>query len=299
MSCPLCSSNNIKQIYSGTDKVISKLFNYVCQLFLFKCCNCGMIFLDRINYDLGKIHELYWEMLTNNIKNGYSVDINKSQDLLLNCLDKYRETGNLLEIGCGDGAFLKLAQDQGWKVTGIEISTKAATLARDKYGLDILNDSFEQVFKELKRNFFDIVVMWGVIEHLHNPVMELRLVKLLLRKGGILLIYTPNANSIFHKLARAVYFLTCGFVKFPMERIVTAMHTIYFTPDTIIKILNNCNFTIQNIEMVNIDIDFIFEAYNNFWWSNKIFLSCAKFIQKVSYLNSMWYSHMIIFAESV
>lgn len=299
MACPICFSSNIKQIYSGIDKAISKFSNnYSCQLFLFGCCDCGMIFLDGINYDLREIHESYWKMLTNNIKNGYSVDSTEDQDLLLNGLNKYRKIGNLLEVGCGEGKFLQLAQDKGWKVTGVELSRKAATIALQRYGLNVLNGSLEQAYQELKKFSFDIIVMWGVIEHLQDPVGALRIARLLLRKRGLLIIYTPNANSIFHKLARVIYLFTYGLIKFPMERVIIPIHIMYFKPDTLRKAIIKCNFSIKKIEMRDINLDFIFKAHNNFWWSNKISLNCAKFLQRLSHLDSM-HSHMVVFAESI
>ena len=83
-----------------------------------------------------------------------------------------------------------------------------------------------------------------------------------------------------------------------MERVIIAMHFMYFTPDTLQKILSECGFRVVKTEMADIDIDFIFRAHSNFWWSNRIFLGFAKIIQKIGHINSM-HSHMIVFAESV
>lgn len=298
MVCPVCSSLNIREIYTGTDKALSKFSNNnFCRLSLFSC-DCGMFFLGKIDYDLADMHESYWKMLVSNMCAEYPVDDSLNQNLLLNSLNRYKKTGNLLEIGCGNGKFLQSAQGIGWQVTGIELSEKAVDIARQKYGVNVLKGPLEDTAQELKASSFDIIIMWGVIEHLQDPVGALKIVKSLLRKAGVLIIYTPNANSIFHRLARTVYFSTKGLIKFPMERVIIAMHVMYFTPQTLRKIMDKCGLSVRKIEMQDINLNFIFKAHNNFWWSNKIFLICAKFLQRVSHFNSM-HSHMIVFAESI
>lgn len=256
-----------------------------------------MLFLDKVNYGLGEIHEAYWKMLTDNMRDGYSIDSAESQDFLLNDLNKQIKRGKLLEVGSGDGSFLKRAKDAGWDVTGIELSKEAVRIARQKYGIDCLRGTLEQVFPQLQGVNFDIMVMWGVIEHLQNPQEVLKIAKSLLKKGGLLIIYTPNANSIFHRLARAVYYATLGVIRFPMERVIIAMHLMYFTPDTLRSLINKCYFSIKKIEMRDISLDFIFNAHKNFRWSNKMTLRFAKLLQRASHISSM-HSHMIVFAES-
>jgi 2-polyprenyl-3-methyl-5-hydroxy-6-metoxy-1,4-benzoquinol methylase len=257
-----------------------------------------MIFLNKINYNLKDIHESYWKMLVSNIGDDYSVDSLGNQDLLLNDLNIYRKTGNLLEIGCGDGRFLKLARDRGWQVAGVELSAQAVNMARQKYGLNVLSGPLEEVAQGLKNLSFDIIIMWGVIEHLQNPLQALKIAKSLLRKGGVLIIYTPNANSIFHRLARGIYFSTKGLIKFPMERVIIAMHVMYFAPHTLRYAMSKCGLLIKKIEMKDIDLDFIFKAHSNLWWSNRVSLFFAKFLQRLSHLNTM-HSHMLVFAEPV
>jgi len=46
--------------------------------------------------------------------------------------------GRVLDIGCGDGAFLSLLQERGWKAFGVEVRNEARTAA-EKRGI-IIND---------------------------------------------------------------------------------------------------------------------------------------------------------------
>lgn len=255
-----------------------------------------MIFFDKVDYGAAEVHEAYWKMLITNLGEDYSLDGSEKQNSVLEDLNNRFGKGRLLEVGCGDGRFLKRAQEAGWQVAGIELSKTAATVARSKYGLNVLNGPIEQVYRELGFEPFDIIMMWGVIEHLQNPAENLKVLRSLLKKGGSLVIYTPNADSIFHRLARLIYSASAGIIKFPMERLIIAMHIMYFTPQTLERLITKCNFSVSKIEMSDINLEFIFRAHKNFWWSNRIFLSFARLLQRISHLNSM-HSHMIVFAE--
>ncbi len=298
MGCPVCGSADTTRIYSGTDKVLSKFSRQAAlTLTLCECRGCGMQFLDKIAYDMKDVHDSYWDMMARNMGDDYShYDDTPGHYALLHRLAGYKKTGKLLEIGCGSGKFLQVAREMGWNVTGVEISQKAAEIAVSRFQLNILNGSLEQVRERLSPSQFDAVVMWGVIEHLKEPLATLHIARQLLRSGGMLAIYTPSADSIFHKGAKTIYRLTRGKVTFPMERVITSMHAMYFTSDTITNALSRCLFSVKSVQMGDIDLDFVFKAHGDLWWSNKMFLACAKLLQQISHFHSM-HSHMLVFAE--
>ncbi len=298
-ACPVCDSAKVEIIYHGRDKVLASFSaTNLPDLILLRCRSCGMLFLDALTADTKTEHEAYWKILVNNTGGEGPQENSRQRESLFKELEARRNTGNLIEVGSGNGSLLRTAQEKGWHATGIELSEKATSLARDKYGIDILTGTLESAYPKLQPASFDAAVMWGVIEHLKQPKETLVTLKALLRKGGILAIYTPNADSIFHKAARFIYLSTFGRIRFFMERVIIAMHFMYFTPDTLQKVLAECGFRVVKTEMADIDIDFIFRAHSNFWWSNRIFLGFAKIIQKIGHINSM-HSHMIVFAESV
>lgn len=299
MPCPVCGSCDTKRIYSGKDTVTAKFSdNAEIRLFLFQCRSCKMIFLDRINFDSEKINEAYWKMLSQNLAGDYSSVSSDAEAMLFYHLNKCPRNGKLLEVGCADARLLKSIKDMGWEVSGIEPSLQAVNCAKEKYGIDVLNGSLQSEYKKLKTASFDVIIMWGVIEHLGNPAEALRISRLLLKKGGLLVLYTPNADSIFHRLARLVYYFTFGIIRFPMERLILAMHLMYFTPHSLKGLMNKSSFLVKEIRTSDINLDFIFEAHKNFWWSNKVILNFAKFLQGLSHFGSLE-SHMVVFAESV
>lgn len=103
--------------------------------------------------------------------------------------------GRLLEIGCGYGFLLAAAQQNGWQVTGLEPSAHAAAFARQTFGLEIIEDSAENL-GQLALEPFDAILMFNVIEHLPEPLAVLRMVKKQLTPGGILWAVVPNVSSL-------------------------------------------------------------------------------------------------------
>ena len=107
--------------------------------------------------------------------------------------------GRLLDVGCGNGAFLKLAQKAGWSVHGIDFDPIAVAEARNG-GLDIYLGSTDQLTGQ--EQTYDWITCSHVLEHVHDPLKLLQSMQRLLRPGGILWLQTPNIDSIGHKIHR-------------------------------------------------------------------------------------------------
>lgn len=100
-----------------------------------------------------------------------------------------------LELGCSHGAFLQQLRERGWECVGIEPAAEVAGRAAER-GFDVRVGSLESVVASDPQTFapssFDAVFAWMVIEHLHDPVATLRLVRELLKPGGTLSFSVPN-----------------------------------------------------------------------------------------------------------
>lgn len=101
--------------------------------------------------------------------------------------------GTLLDVGCGNGGFLQLARQCGWKVSGTEPDPTAAARVRSM-GIEIISGGLHAAVK--KNLKFDVITMNHVIEHVHRPVETLRLCAQALVPGGRLWIQTPNFSSL-------------------------------------------------------------------------------------------------------
>lgn len=97
--------------------------------------------------------------------------------------------GNLLDMGCGTGDFLQLAQQMGWQIQGIEPNEKAKQISASK-GVTFLSGTPEAADQQ-----FDAITLWHVLEHLPNLEEQIKELKRLLKPNGTLVIAVPNYKS--------------------------------------------------------------------------------------------------------
>ncbi len=165
-----------------------------------RCDDCGLVFLNPQPGDdeLARIHG------TNNFPGGDNeagrIVVSKAKQaaarLFLSEIRRYHgfETGRLLEVGCGDGDFLVLAEAAGWQVTGIEYSPDACKIAQQRLKNGKVSCG-ELQQAGLASEQFDLCVVSDVIEHDKSPLEFLREIHRLLKPGGTLMIATPSIDS--------------------------------------------------------------------------------------------------------
>jgi SAM-dependent methyltransferase len=108
-------------------------------------------------------------------------------------------SGNLLDVGCGNGAFVREARDMGWSVRGIDVDREAIA-AGSAAGLPVTLGGVTDLLDEQPEPRFAAITLNHVIEHLHEPVAELQRVRRLLVPGGAVWIATPNADGLAHRM---------------------------------------------------------------------------------------------------
>lgn len=109
-----------------------------------------------------------------------------------------------LDIGCGDGEFLDALQQLGWECHGTELTPVTARRALGVPGLRIRTGPLAADAYE--RGRFDVISLWHVLEHLHDPDRTLRDCERWLVDGGLLLLAVPNLDSWQARLFRGAWF---------------------------------------------------------------------------------------------
>lgn len=89
--------------------------------------------------------------------------------------------GRLLDVGCGNGGFLTLAQQAGWEVEGLDFDAAAVRTATSR-GLSVRLGGLE-VLKNL-RDCYDVITLSHVVEHVYDPTSLLCGLRDLLKPGG-------------------------------------------------------------------------------------------------------------------
>lgn len=110
---------------------------------------------------------------------------------------KFKKTpGKVLDIGTSTGTMLDVFKEAGWETWGVEPS-ESSVVAKEK-GHKITRGFFEDA--SLPKNYFDLVIMNHVLEHVKDPVMIMKKIYSLLKKGGLVYIDVPNAGGVSSKV---------------------------------------------------------------------------------------------------
>lgn len=231
--CPVCCSEKREILYKGLrDRVF---FCAPGEWTLHRCNGCGSAYLDprptpgmiHLAYEsyfthqpplkvadlspFGKLRRIFangyrnWRYGTNERPaSGLGVliawlmpNMRAALDVSFRYLPRPRTGQRLLDVGCGNGAFLLRAQSAGWDVMGLDFDPKAIEAAKQA-GLDVCLGGMSALAQEKEQ--FDIVTLSHVIEHVHDPNRMLRDCFRLIKPGGYLWIETPNLNAEGHRL---------------------------------------------------------------------------------------------------
>jgi len=107
----------------------------------------------------------------------------------------------LLDVGCGNGSFVKDAIDWGWNAEGLDPDPEVAAAVSPRLGARITTGTLGEVY--YPEASFAAVTMDHTIEHLHDPVATLREALRILQPRGSIWVATPNVNSLGHRLFKS------------------------------------------------------------------------------------------------
>ena len=222
-NCPACLKK-IKILNNFKDKFeINYSFCFYCKS-LFQ--NPIFKLTSNTNYDAkikdpdGRIRYL---------KNEKKDKINNWYGETINYLNTSYKPGKILDFGAGLGFFLE-GINRKWKKYALETSKSALQVLRSKKNLVVYND-VNQLLKT-KKNYFDVIFFYHVIEHLHNPQEVLKKLTLLLKKNGTLIVGTPNINCIAFKLFKKNF------------RLLGPGHLCLFNEKSLRSIVESCGFKV-------------------------------------------------------
>lgn len=103
----------------------------------------------------------------------------------------------VLDFGCGEGPFSQRLVDEGLVVDACDLDTdQIKAEVKNKVRIDLNKNSFADNFSKA----YDMVFAIEIIEHLENPWKTVRDASSVLKKGGRLVLSTPNVSSYISRL---------------------------------------------------------------------------------------------------
>ncbi len=208
-SCPLCGSPSLEARFSAKDYTVSG------KIFVVTACRyCSGMYTQDVpgQEEIGPYyksenyisHSDTKQGLVNNLYHKVrAITLKGKRDLVQKFTNK--ESGTILDVGAGTGAFLNTMKEAGWDTNGLEPDEVAKKIAKTQYNIDL--QPLDEFF-DLPHEKFDVITMWHVLEHVHELHQYMDKLKQLLSKDGKLFIAVPNytsADAHFYKKYWAAY----------------------------------------------------------------------------------------------
>ncbi|MDA0193697.1 MAG: class I SAM-dependent methyltransferase [Bacteroidetes bacterium] len=243
--CPVCKHEEFSNFLICSDHLLTDESFAIVQ-----CANCGLKFtnprptpdnIDRY-YQSNEYasHQSKSLTLTDHIYNLVRKFTLKKKLGLVNSVAEQR--GNLLDVGCGTGLFLKTCKAGGWETTGVETNVKARTIAISNNCGEI-HDHVANLQGKMK---FRIITLWHVLEHLHDLNGSMELFRRLLKKDGKLIIAVPNSNS-----------WDCHHYGDMWGAYDVPRHLYHFNQLTINYLAKQCKFRVQHVVPMKLDAFYV------------------------------------------
>jgi 2-polyprenyl-3-methyl-5-hydroxy-6-metoxy-1,4-benzoquinol methylase len=204
MLCPICQSEKTFLKYPANLDEAGKNYRITDSRFgvhgdIYQCRTCLVAWVAEValveqavaSYGAESFDEVYEQERSNR---------KKTAEILVKKIKKIKAQGKLLDIGCYSGIFLEAAKEAGYEIFGIEASESALAVARQKTGGDLRVGLAEEVLAQFPDNYFDIITLFDVIEHLRLPGPVLALINSKLKTDGLLVFSTPDAASLLAKI---------------------------------------------------------------------------------------------------
>jgi 2-polyprenyl-3-methyl-5-hydroxy-6-metoxy-1,4-benzoquinol methylase len=243
--CPVCGSSDKNLFLSCKDHFVSG------ETFTISRCNaCGFCFTDprpspeesARYYESDKYvsHSRTSEGLTNYLfhrARRYTLGSKKR------LIRKYASGSNMLDYGCGTGAFLSVMKAAGWNTRGIEPNPIARNHAAEQYGLEVYD---ETALESIPDNTLDAITLWHVLEHIYPMKDRIHTFHKKLKKDGTLIVAVPNMNAYDAKHYGPYW------AAYDVPR-----HIYHFTPESMVRLFTDSGFSYRRSKGMWLDAFYI------------------------------------------
>jgi 2-polyprenyl-3-methyl-5-hydroxy-6-metoxy-1,4-benzoquinol methylase len=139
--------------------------------------------------------------------------------------------GRILDVGCANGEFLKVARSRGWDVFGADPSAARAEVEAD--GIKLVGATVQDA--AVDEASLDAITFWDVLEHVTDPIADLKRARELLKPSGVLALTVPDSSNLLARLSGRRWF---GFK-------TAGEHLQFYTHSSLTHALQKAGFAVQ------------------------------------------------------
>ncbi|MBG15862.1 MAG: hypothetical protein CL853_05870 [Crocinitomicaceae bacterium] len=215
-NCPICSSkrrkfmgnrgpstHNITVPFPGTKELNIQLE----KISVFDCKTCGLLYCDPVpdyNKEVSSIiyNEEYCTKHRNPEENARKTRHIRYKNMIKRVLKQLDIPVSIktkhLDIGAGLGDVVVGSKLLGLNSTGLDLSESVCEFARKTNNINMMSCSIFD--KSLKKESYDLITLFDIIEHVPNPGEFIERATELLKPNGGLVIDTPNEKGLVMKI---------------------------------------------------------------------------------------------------
>ncbi len=218
-----------------------------CETRVVRCVGCGLMYAnpmpfpdeDQIQKNFGDIGSYFPSSEEERLE---------FYDGILRGIERYSQVkGKLLDVGCGRGELVYMAQRGGWNAVGVDVSEGFVRHAKEKFHIDARAGELEKM--RFAAESFDAVSLVSVLQCSHHPRLLLQEINRILKKGGVLFIETTNYDGLLYILGDIFYRLM-GQRKTTRLSPVSPAYEVYgFSSRSLREILLRTGFEVLDIQM--------------------------------------------------
>jgi 2-polyprenyl-3-methyl-5-hydroxy-6-metoxy-1,4-benzoquinol methylase len=168
------------------------------------------------------------------------------------------EIKSILDIGCGQGAFLKLIKDKtGAETWGVEMMPTLSETAKKNVD-NLLIGKIEDLLDLIPNNYFDCITFNDVLEHVLEPTEVLRLIKPKLRIDGVIIASIPNVryiSNLYELLIKKDW-------EYKDSGILDSTHFRFFTQKSMKRMFENAGYKLLKQDGINATASWKFKFLN-------------------------------------
>jgi 2-polyprenyl-3-methyl-5-hydroxy-6-metoxy-1,4-benzoquinol methylase len=243
-ACDICGGTSVKELYrskkDGTAPVIED-GNVIHQNIDVMCMDCGLIY-KYPSLTKKSLDKFYLEDYSKVFRPGWDETISRAMvvytlDSAIRALDWLKSKVSVkdmtvLDVGAGDGMFMKVLEGEGAKVVGIDTDARSVEIAWKLLGTEVYHGDFME--DPGITGVFDVVVLRNTLEHMYSPTQAIEKAKDLLADDGFMLIEVPSAGRPYP---------ACGINSF-----LSGAHNYTFTVESLYELTKKCGLSIQALD---------------------------------------------------